>query len=594
MKRFVTIHLLLLPLLLGMTACSGDADEQGGEVAPKPEGSQVELRLRVMPAGSKASTRWGDSQATDDEMMNLWTVIITDGSYQVKGVYSCNPSGSDKEEDQIIQFGVTSGETYYAYSFANIGNTKLEELFGLAASTIPTPANDGTVAQMVGDLNKTIYPDNVAARQSGGNDGNGTTGATIASNIKLWLKGNGLDPTAADNGLGAKGIPMSNVQKIEILPGSVGIIKHDLIVIRMVAKIEIPVYNTSSETFKLKSVTLSGLTSNAADNLYLLPTLTQNDSKEATHGDIRPNVSGTQGEYKYEVPTDKQEISGNKPTSGGAAQTIAFYVNESATPTTNGGLFKLTVEIEDGGNQSTQDIRYALISKDGNATGYSGDWDYIARNDYRKIPLVLGSKYYRLDLVPYDFPAIGVLPSSVEELESAPNPLYQISFHDYGHFHLVPKVTEYNGTTTTDISGSFVTTEPSTSPYTATQWCLPGNNWTDAFKSYKADDRATDYVNSTGKFYETDSESYPGVDASENGGFPTMDVTTTWNGFKPYIYGKIAPHAVGTGNSVYHEFHIRVYANGESFPRELTYRFLMKLHNDHPAARRASTRSCRH
>jgi hypothetical protein len=121
-------------------------------------------------------------------------------------------------------------------------------------------------------------------------DASQTVTATSVENKTVNIAGNNFDVIATDNGFGAKGIPMSNVQTITV---SETTDKIELIVIRMMAKIEVDVYNDGETDATIQSVSLTEITKNADDNLKLLPNLSDaghGSMEVVTHGDIQPNL----------------------------------------------------------------------------------------------------------------------------------------------------------------------------------------------------------------------------------------------------------------------------------------------------------------
>ena len=192
--------------------------------------------------------------------------------------------------------------------------------------------------------------------------------------------------------------------------------------------------------------------------------------------------------------------------------------------------------------------------------------------------------------------------------------LDQMDFHDYGHFHLLPKVTHASGTQFIE----FVADAPTTTPYTSTNWGLIDNIiWEESFKSF-VDEKENapynlDYNSTTGHFYGKPGASglpadnvYPtampvyltDVDASENGDWPMLDVTSRWKpkatdpDDMPYIFGQIAPQEAGADKKVFHDFRVYLYVTGATTPRVLTYRFYMHLKQDHATARHRTV-SCK-
>ena len=201
---------------------------------------------------------------------------------------------------------------------------------------------------------------------------------------------------------------MSNVQRIEIT----GDTSIDLIVIRMLAKIEVDVYNDGETAATIHSISLTDVTPNIDNNLMLLPSLTSGaNTMENVHSDIRPNLGTTsKGNITYSFTTDNVvEATGHKSTGTGQTPVkFIFYVNESVAPDNGSGLFYLSLGIKTG---TGEDVVYthALIDNR-NVEGKTGSWNYIARNDYRIIPVVLTDWQFRIEpiaFVPIDgYPAV--------------------------------------------------------------------------------------------------------------------------------------------------------------------------------------------
>ncbi len=659
MKRLHTLFAATVTTLFSLatlTACLSDDDEQGA--GQNAGGGYVMLRIGVaddVAATRTASTRapWNDDNAestTDrSEMMYNWTVLLCDASGVIKYVYTGTPpdghvANDNAEIDEVtgvlkVNTDIAAG-AYTAYSFANISTTALTGLLGVSSLQ---------VGQTLTNMDaKTV---------------------SISANLKTTTD------ITADNafGLGSKGIPMSNKQTITVTGADQDnpqII--DLIVVRMVAKLEFIFFNRTvadggaAEDFSVKSVTISDITKGTTNNLKLLPNLNNNGTGHEnemtfTHGDIKPNLStGYQREeVKYAPATaltvastdiyDVKKLPGNANAST-YTKKFVFYVNESqlATPATD--RFQLTVELANG------DYRYNLVSTGDNSgltvtkepaepdnnedptttpvteTKRSDDWTYIARNDYRVIPIVLDN--YRLELVPYDFPAIGVYPASVKTIDANTN-LHEILFHDYGHFHLVPHVYRGKAWAGTESTEAYPWTDKDIA-FSATQgnfastvWTLQqagataaAADWTRAFTSFattgtypslaKGDELTIALNSGTTKFYGAPGASglpadnvWPtattapvymtNFDAEvthtkegktySQGDFPMLDTETQWkpkttDSYLPYIFGQIAPQDDNADKTVYHEFRVNLYVKDESVARQLVYRFYMHLKQD--------------
>ncbi len=528
---------MLAAMTAVMAACSSDNDISDNAVLPGQQTAQV--KLHISPANNPAVTRtWQDGNAVDAEMMNIWVVVITTDANVVEKVIACKPTGDSREIDPIATLPLG---THKFYSFANMSVATVASTLGISV-TMPTMTNNDEVYE--------------ATAASG----------TVDADKSVTVSGNGFTAltSTGDNGFGFYGIPMSNVQTATITTNTT----LDLIVIRMLAKMEIQLFNESNAAVTVQSVTLSDITSNASSNLKLLPSLTSGaNTMDYVHKDIQPNLGSgaATAEYTY-TPVSAITIPANTAYStSGSSYKMTFYVNESAIPTNNDGLFYLTLKLSD------TEYRYALVSNN-----TASEWNYIARNDYRIIPLVLDD--YKLELVPYDFPPIGVYPCSVKEIESD---LYEMTFHDYGHFHLLPKVTKISDNSVVSFSSS---TTPS-----GTAWTL-NSDWAGSFKT--AATKGGAWLDASGitanGFYRDQTAT---ADADEAGGAPVWYVNDGTAGpqwsptgaapYEPFIFGYIADPAgtMSADKQIYHEFRIKLYVGG-TYRRDMLYRFYMTLSAD--------------
>lgn len=370
-----------------VTSCSDEEVDGEGVLG---DGTTLRLQLRAAGRGEASPVRtratWNDVNATDDEMMNLWTVVVTNSSTgSVVRCIACRPPVGTAEQE-IDEVGRLDRGDYTVYSFANISVQNVCSLLGLTApATVPTIGSTPT------DIS--------------------VTGTVTNANVKtVTINGNGFDPTADDNGFGEKGIPMSNVQTI-----SESDREKDLIVVRMLAKMEVQVYNDGATDATIESISLTDITANGANNLLLLPrwtTATGRDEMPVTqHKDLQPNLGpgATKGNMTYTtpMPTASRLVAATGHRSQGEGQTpvtFTFYVNESVAPidntsatTGNGsGLFYLSLGIKTG---TGEDVVYshALINQQGKTSADDNAWHYIARNDYRVIPVVLTDWLLRIE-----------------------------------------------------------------------------------------------------------------------------------------------------------------------------------------------------
>lgn len=604
MKKIRLTYTFLLAAALSMlTACSSDDAAQGG--GETLDNGSIKIHLRVAAAGSGTMRAWTDNaSATTEEMMNVWTVVaVNTADNKVAKIYACKPSGEPDQEIDVIA-ELPSAGSYRFYSFANMSPKVVMNLLGISGSGNASGMRDGgtsydtnpptgggndndnnsALGSVTGNGGATDVDDFITNDNTYGKnklcDIEFTESTVTAASVEakeVNVAGNNFNLTT-HNGFGARGIPMSNVQTKIVSDGS----NVELVVIRMMAKIELQVYNDKGSDVTVESFTLTDVTKNSDGNLKLLPSLSDAGHDVMTiptHGDISPNLgtSTSKGDIKL-YPNGTVSASANNTTTG-APKKFTFYVNESVKPTNAFSHFFLKIKLDGEAEE-----RYVLIDDKGSTTTDDNKWDYIARNDYRVIPIVLDD--YKLDMIPYDFPAIGVYPASVKEEDG----IYTINFHDYGHFHLQPVVKKVSDSSVVP----FVATAP-TGTYGSTSWGLIDDSFASSWVGpYTDATKATAYDNeaATAPFYRKGYTVNPPVDGDEVGGIPVWypndgsagpqwDPTASGS-YAPFIFGYIEdPAATLTEDKkVYHEFSIYLYKEGMSAPRQMTYRLYMILDKD--------------
>lgn len=453
MKHRIINHIALFALLL-LTACqSDDTTGQGGGIQPD---GKVRVRLNVGVEGSQRTRAWQDgANAVTAEMMNVWTVVaVNNADNKVVSIYACKPSGEpDQEIDNYVELPATG--TYRFYSFANMSPKVVMSLLGISGSGAataksartrgdnddPTGGNEpngggnesgssASAGTKYDDRIQTGDGDNEpnAAGSVSPNLPTGTTDtdfytndntyqrnkfysiaftesvvkATSVENKTVNVAGNNFDVTANDNGFGAKGIPMSNVQTIDVSGETTTI---DLIVVRMMAKIEVDVYNDGADDLTIEYIKLMDVTRNVDKNLKLLPNYGTDpdypDDMGAHHMDIQPNLGSgaTKANLTLYPTSDNVVVASSHTKDSKNPVKFIFYVNESTAPTNGSGLFYLVLGIKKG--SAPVEYRHALINQKGKTTTDDDAWDYIARNDYRIIPVVLTDWQFRIEPIAF-------------------------------------------------------------------------------------------------------------------------------------------------------------------------------------------------
>ena len=368
-------YMLALFSTLAIVGCSFEEDHADCQGKGEGEKMQVELRLTASASSltrsystSDGVTRasWVDTNAArEGEMMhNCFVVIVQNGKIQS----IVQRDFTEEVEQTSLKAKAELGNATF-YSFANITPAEL----GITMTTTPT------------EIESKYYK--------------------VEGNTQT---------------LSTKGIPMSNKQTVNITSKKQQV---DLEVIRMMAKVELNFTNDTGYDLSIKSVKLTDITDNAADNVSLLP------MKDAS-GNVVPNINASATYKDYEVMIGG--TAGTKVANGGKLQTT-FYVNESVAR--NPKYFVLSINTDKG----TVTQRIAMT-----------EWSKIARNDYLVIPVKLVD--YRIELEPQVFTGIGVIP----EL-SYNGDRITATFKSYGEFHLKLHVykrsndTELNNWTIKDI-----------------------------------------------------------------------------------------------------------------------------------------------
>ena len=347
-------YMLALFSTLAIVGCSFEEDHADCQGKGEGEKMQVELRLTASAnsltrscSTSDGVTRasWVDTNAArEGEMMhNCFVVIVQNGKIQS----IVQRDFTEEVEQTSLKAKAELGNATF-YSFANIPPAEL----GIFITTTP---------------------------------------AEIESK---YYKVEGNTTTLSD-----KGIPMSNKQTFNITNKKQQV---DLEVIRMMAKVELNFTNDTGYDLSIKSVKLTDITDNAANNVSLLPL------KDAS-GNVVPNINASASASDYTVNIGG--TSGTQVKNGGTLQTT-FYVNESVAR--NPKYFVLSINTDKG----TVTQRIAMT-----------EWSKIARNDYLIIPVKLVD--YRIELEPQVFTGIGVIP----ELKYDGDRI-TATFKSYGEFHL--------------------------------------------------------------------------------------------------------------------------------------------------------------
>lgn len=381
MKNKLIFYILGLIVAFCLGACT---TENGGEtISSTPEKVQVLLDMSVQSAAhqdvSRATTADPDDpdNAVTGEMMRSWFVVIVQNQKIVGMVRNSTFPSSEPERDQDeVAVEIPVGTTTF-YTFANI-----------------QPSEVGLDDNAQENINQ--YLPNDFEQRTLGVSGNS---ATFANTMKEMVAK-----------YGDKGIPMSNKQTVNIQDDTRSV---QLEVIRMVAKVRLEVTNLTDHAITVKGITLSDVTPNEANNLFLFSNYQETDQISA------PTLNTAHKEVLRLSPNNNSGYT----VSAGDKQNLCFYVNESEATAEN-KYFVLQLQTDDGVLTGNTEVnrRFAMLS-----------WQQINRNDYRVIPIKLED--YAIEWEVEAFSPIGVLPKVEEDVENL-----TVTFGYYGEFHIEPHV----------------------------------------------------------------------------------------------------------------------------------------------------------
>lgn len=365
----------LVMLLLTFAACSPDSDASDpGSITNKTytlhfnlspvSGSSASSRAETNTAGSPNT--WEDG--SKEENMKSWTVVFVKSDGTVAKVVKQPSVEEDKDKkDDVTVTGLEAG-TYSVYSFANISDAEL----GPITEGSPSPDFDSK---------------------------------------SFAVNGNDMD-------IKAKGIPMSNKQKVTIGSDGQPDVK-DLYVVRMLSKITLKFRNMTGQDITVKNVSISDITSNPAtgtENVKLLPAKPVSSANVPQAPNLVENAKRDDFTHAIGLTVTKDATDYDTDNS----RSVSFYVNESQAGNAY-PYFVVTLETSVGSQ------RYFMYT----------DWNQIARNDHHVLKLALSD--YKLRLKVEDFGSIGSAPSLKDDGKQL-----NLIFHDLEEFHIIPSVTKYS------------------------------------------------------------------------------------------------------------------------------------------------------
>lgn len=416
--RLSSMLVLLGCALMGVIGCSNDElpDTEQPDASPQP--ITIRLDVAALPslnAHNSRSWQYATGNVEGENIQSAFTLMFDD-KFNIERILVLRDNDKEKDQETACMvdeqnpvakdglFRTTTGEKSFL-TFVNIPREDVEAAYAKKLNhTNPDPNFKFKVGESFASDEARI----------------------ALSEMSIAVRANDFNATPPPPSA-ARGIPMTGWHNAMLTYRTHDHRTFTVYALRMLSKLQFDITNDLGQKVTINSIEVDRLTDDA--------TATKGNVKPFPHPatpfgptdltvTVKPNLlaTATQSPQTFTV---NSEIKSDQKAS------CSFYVNETDVPNNVFHQFtlKLNLTLADG---TTQQVRYALVSNESN------EWNYIARNDWRIIPIVLQD--YKLELVPQDFPPIGVLPAAVK----SENDVFTCIFHASGDFHLKPQLVQYS------------------------------------------------------------------------------------------------------------------------------------------------------
>lgn len=416
--RLSSMLVLLGCALLGVIGCSNDElpDTENPDASPQP--ITIRLDVAALPklnVHNSRSWQYATGNVKGENIQSAFTLMFDD-KFKIERilVLRADNKEQDKETAEMVDednpndtsgwFRTTTGEKSFL-TFVNIPREDVEAAYAKKLNhTNPDPNFKFKVGESFASDEARI----------------------ALSEMSIAVRANDFNATPPPPSA-TRGIPMTGWHNAMLTYRTHNNKLYTVYALRMLSKLQFDFTNDLGQKVKINSIEVDRLTDDA--------TATNGNVKPFPHPatpfgptdltvTVKPNLLTTATQSPQTFTVDNEIGTGQKVS-------CSFYVNETDVPNNVFHQFtlKLNLTLADG---TTQQVRYALVSNESN------EWNYIARNDWRIIPIRLQD--YKLELVPQDFPPIGVLPAAVK----SENDVFTCIFHASGDFHLKPQLVQYS------------------------------------------------------------------------------------------------------------------------------------------------------
>lgn len=413
--RLSSLLVLLGCALLGVIGCSNDELPETEQPDASPQPITIRLDVAALPslnAHNSRSWQYAEGNVPGENIQSAFTLMFDD-KFRIERILVLRGEGNDLKTVGMVD------EKNPAAKDGLFRTTTGEKSF-LTFVNIPREVVEAAYAKKLNSTNP-----NLNFKFKVGESFASDEARTALSEMSIAVCASKFNETPPSSTTG--GIPMTGWHKAMLTYRTHNLRTFTVYALRMLSKLQFDFTNELGQKVKINSIEVDRLTDDA--------TATNGNVKPFPHPatplgptdltvTVKPSLLATATQSPKTFTVDSEIESGQKVS-------CSFYVNETDVPNNVFHQFtlKLNLTLADG---TTQQVRYALVSNEAN------EWNYIARNDWRIIPIVLQD--YKLELVPQDFPPIGVLPAAVK----SENDVFTCIFHASGDFHLKPQLVQYS------------------------------------------------------------------------------------------------------------------------------------------------------
>ena len=412
--RLSSMLVLLGCALLGVIGCSNDElpDTEQPDASPQP--ITIRLDVAALPslnAHNSRSWQYAEGNMEGENIQSAFTLMFDD-KFNIERILVLRADNKDKDKETAEMIDEANPDVSDGWFRTTTG----EKSF-LTFVNIPREEVEAAYAKKRGITGEFHF----AEKQSFASD----EARTALSEMSIAVCADDFNKTAPS---ATHGIPMTGWHKAMLTYRTHNLRTFTVYALRMLSKLQFDFTNELGQKVKINSIEVDRLTDDATEtngNVKPFPHPATPLGPTDLTVTVKPSLLATATQSPKTFTVNNSEIESGQKAS------CSFYVNETDVPNNVFHQFtlKLNLTLADG---TTQQVRYALVSNESN------EWNYIARNDWRIIPIVLQD--YKLELVPQDFPPIGVLPAAVK----SENDVFTCIFHASGDFHLKPQLVQYS------------------------------------------------------------------------------------------------------------------------------------------------------